>query len=97
MGTTLNMINSNPNLSMGDFNISLSFFSPGKGEQIGEVAAMKIWETWVDIVHEYTHRVLTRGDDKLPAIASFAAEFQPIIGGKYFAGLWRRYLIPGLL
>ena len=70
---------------------------PRKGEQIGEVAAMKIWETWVDIVHEYAHRVLTRGDDKLPAIASFAAEFQPIIGGKYFAGLWRRHLIPGLL
>jgi len=51
---------------------------------------------WYRIVEEFTSRVLTYEDDKLPAIAGIAKRFGVAVDDSYHAGLWRQDLIRGL-
>lgn len=54
----------------------------------------KNMKNWHAIVAEYTSRNLTVPEDKLPAIAGIAKEFNSYLGGKeeYYAGLWKSVL-----
>lgn len=52
---------------------------------------------WYRIVVDYSHRQLTRPEDKFPAISAVAAEFAHLCGSEYLAGLWRSNLARDLL
>ncbi|KAF9765901.1 hypothetical protein IL306_001747 [Fusarium sp. DS 682] len=44
---------------------------------------------WVDLVADYTHRMLTKSSDILPALSGIAKWLQPHLGNPvYLAGLW---------
>ena len=43
---------------------------------------------WHQVVNEYATRVLTKVEDKLPALSGLAADFANITGDRYLAGLW---------
>lgn len=47
------------------------------------------YEIWYDLVTSYTNRALTKGSDKLPAIAGLAAAIHEIAKDSYLAGHWR--------
>jgi hypothetical protein len=47
---------------------------------------------WAEIIEEYSCRILSKPEDKLPAIAGIAAEFHNVWGGEYCAGLWKRFM-----
>ena len=47
---------------------------------------------WHRIVNEYATRALTKAEDKLPALSSFAADFARMTGNEYLTGLWREDL-----
>ena len=77
----------------GDFNVS------------GLTALMLIpwrpppdaWQLWTQVLQTYTARRLSNPEDKLRAMATVAELFRRAWGGGYLAGLWERYLVPGLL
>ncbi|KAF2658117.1 HET-domain-containing protein [Lophiostoma macrostomum CBS 122681] len=52
---------------------------------------------WRNIVTQYSALNLTRGSDRLPAIAGVARQVGYTIGGQYLAGLWERSLPDDLL
>ena len=49
------------------------------------------------MIQGYSRRKLTYEEDRLPAITGLAVDFQRHIGGNYLAGLWRPFLLEGLL
>jgi hypothetical protein len=51
---------------------------------------------WPVAVYEYTLGSLSNLDDRLPAIAGIASEFQSLTGDVYIAGLWMSCLVPEL-
>ena len=51
---------------------------------------------WYWVVEEYSGRLLTRPQDKLPALSGLASKFQRKTGFHYLAGLWQEDLIRGL-
>ena len=53
-----------------------------------------IW--YLDIVKEYTTKLLTFPTDSLPALSGLARLVQKRSGSKYFAGLWEQNLLVGL-
>ncbi|KAI0687806.1 heterokaryon incompatibility protein-domain-containing protein, partial [Cerioporus squamosus] len=56
------------------------------------------WRVWYRLVSEYSSRALTRGSDKLPALAGAAAIFRKARGeGTYVAGLWKEDVVQGLV
>jgi hypothetical protein len=52
---------------------------------------------WYQIVDAYTKRCLTRGSDKLVAIAGLAAVMRRILRSRYLAGMWEDNLINQLI
>lgn len=52
---------------------------------------------WCEIVDQYTKRHLTKGTDKLVAIAGLAAAMRVILGSRYLAGLWEDDFINQLI
>jgi hypothetical protein len=50
------------------------------------------YKIWYDLVTSYTGRSLTKGSDKLPAIAGLAATIHEIAQDTYLAGHWRTEL-----
>jgi hypothetical protein len=54
-------------------------------------------ELWYSLLKSYGPRKLTKGSDKLPALGSVAAMFAEKLDEKYFAGIWRKSMIEGLL
>jgi hypothetical protein len=49
------------------------------------------WETWQNMVREYSSRTLEKGIDRLPAFAAIAEAFGRYLGlepEQYYAGLW---------
>ena len=52
---------------------------------------------WPKVIQGYSRRKLTYEEDRLPAITGLAVEFQRHVGGNYLAGLWRPFLLEGLL
>ena len=56
-----------------------------------------LYNTWLQIIPNYTARNLTRQSDILPALAGLASIFQAYLGDRYLAGLWEGDLLRGLL
>ncbi|KAF4625143.1 hypothetical protein G7Y89_g13026 [Cudoniella acicularis] len=54
------------------------------------------YETWHQIVHDYSQRQLTIDADKLPAISGIAAKIQQNVSSVYLAGLWKDNLVSDL-
>ncbi|KAL8952975.1 MAG: hypothetical protein Q9222_001151 [Ikaeria aurantiellina] len=52
---------------------------------------------WIDLVMEYSARQQTIPDDKIHALRGVATRYQTHIEDEYIAGLWKSWLIPGLL
>ena len=57
----------------------------------------KFYKTWLFIIHHYSRRKLTKGSDRLAALAGIATEFQSVTKDQYLCGLWGRYLWRQLL
>lgn len=54
-------------------------------------------DRWYRVVQEYSHRLLSRPEDKLPALSGFAAEWKRMKPeDEYFAGLWKSDIFKGL-
>ncbi|XMA13327.1 hypothetical protein WAI453_006118 [Rhynchosporium graminicola] len=56
-----------------------------------------IYSIWSRIVNNYASKVLTNGNDILPALSGLAKRFQAAGSGGYLAGLWREDLPLSLL
>ncbi|KAI8966188.1 heterokaryon incompatibility protein-domain-containing protein [Daldinia sp. FL1419] len=55
------------------------------------------YNSWYICVEQYSCRLLSRPEDRLPALAGFAAEWERINpGDQYLAGLWKSDLLVGL-
>ncbi|KAL8835097.1 MAG: hypothetical protein Q9170_003453 [Blastenia crenularia] len=52
---------------------------------------------WIDLVIEYSSRQHTIPNDKIHALRAIATRYQRYMGDEYIAGLWKSWLIPGLL
>ena len=62
--------------------------------------AMQKRPSTLDFYHTaqwYSTRCLTKGSDRLPAIAGIARRFQSLTGEHYVAGLWRSDILQGLV
>ncbi|KUJ17701.1 HET-domain-containing protein [Mollisia scopiformis] len=57
----------------------------------------RFYMCWLLIIQAYSKRKLTKGSDKLAALAGIAAEYQKATGDTYHAGLWRKYVWRELL
>lgn len=55
------------------------------------------YQRWLNLVGKFSRRVLTYETDKLPAVAGLARTMQLQTNDEYFAGLWKRDLMAGLL
>ncbi|KAK0657920.1 heterokaryon incompatibility protein-domain-containing protein, partial [Cercophora newfieldiana] len=55
------------------------------------------YKSWLLIVQAYSERKITKGSDRLAALAGIAVEFQKATGDAYHAGLWERYMWRELL
>ena len=55
-----------------------------------------LWESWKEIVMDYSGRKLSVATDKLPALSALASSFTSIWNCPYYAGLWERKLLEGL-
>ena len=54
-------------------------------------------QLWYRIVHLYSFRKLTNQRDKLTALGGIASLFAEKLEDQYFAGIWRKSMIEGLL
>ena len=59
------------------------------------------YQSWANIIHEYSRRELSEPSDKLPALAGLASRFRGHFttgddNQQYLAGLWRRNLVEDL-
>lgn len=57
----------------------------------------KLYMCWLLVIQAYSERKLTKGSDKLAALAGIASEFQRAMGDNYHAGLWDKHLWRELL
>jgi hypothetical protein len=55
-----------------------------------------LFRQWCNILKIYTHRTLTFGTDRLPAISGIAAQFGRVLCDEYKAGLWKSAMISQL-
>jgi hypothetical protein len=72
----------------------LYMVSGWRNEFLETLASLHIF--WWRAVYEYTLGSLSNLDDRLPAIAGIATEFQILTGDVYIAGLWESHLISDL-
>ena len=79
-------------------NIKVNFWAPD-GSILNDTQAVRrhAYSFWVDAVEAYAPKKLTKGEDKLIAIAGIARMVQHAIGDDYIAGLWKGNLLQGLL
>jgi hypothetical protein len=54
-------------------------------------------DTWFRIVEQYSDCDLSHSEDKLIALCGVAKILSPLLGERYFAGLWDSILLEGLL
>jgi hypothetical protein len=52
---------------------------------------------WTRIVEEFSQKLLTIEEDRLPAIDGVAKFMATRLGSRYFCGLWEKYFLEGLL
>ncbi|KAK7449760.1 hypothetical protein VKT23_013235 [Stygiomarasmius scandens] len=53
--------------------------------------------SWMEVLGDYTQRVVTKPGDKLVAFAAMAEQFYRVWKSEYIAGLWRSTLVRDLL
>ncbi|KAK4443654.1 hypothetical protein QBC34DRAFT_443203 [Podospora aff. communis PSN243] len=63
----------------------------------GEKERVEVHTSWLQVVENYSARKLTVPTDVLPALAGAASVFQTRLKGSYLAGLFRGYLLEGLM
>lgn len=64
---------------------------------LGDDKFRRLHDRWYKIVQEYSSRVLSRPEDKLPALSGFAAEWKRMKPeDEYYAGLWKSDILAGL-
>jgi hypothetical protein len=56
-----------------------------------------IFNSWLEVVEEYSKLRLTRESDRLPALTGVATVFQKRLGCGYMAGIWRDDVARGIL
>jgi hypothetical protein len=56
-----------------------------------------IFNSWLDVVEEYSKLRLTRKSDRLPALTGVATVFQKKLGCGYLAGIWEDDIARGIL
>jgi hypothetical protein len=61
------------------------------------VSSLSLYNSWQDLVAEYTKRSLTAPEDKLRAIGGLAEEYQRLMNDAYLAGLWKSKLATELM
>ncbi len=87
-----------------EVDISSGLSSIGSLNSIGSSSQAGILKTWYSLVGEFSRRMLTKGDDKLPALSGLANVVCRALCGRegmeresYLAGIWKQDLIRGLL
>ncbi|KAH8802613.1 heterokaryon incompatibility protein-domain-containing protein [Xylogone sp. PMI_703] len=55
------------------------------------------YRAWYKMVEKYTSCAITQGSDRLPALAGLASAVASSSGDEYWAGIWRKGMIEGLL
>lgn len=68
-------------------------YLPGRGHS----STSAYLSQWNELLWGYGPRSLTKKSDKLPAFSGIAAVFAEKMNDRYVAGLWRKYIIEGLL
>ncbi|KAJ2996675.1 hypothetical protein NUW58_g898 [Xylaria curta] len=68
-----------------------------QSDEPGADTRLKIHNLWHRIVGGYSRRLLSRPEDKLPALSAVAGEFRKFANDNYLAGLWRSNLPQDLL
>lgn len=64
---------------------------------LGNDIFRSLHDRWYRIVQDYSHRDLTKPEDRLPALSGFAAEWKRVKPeDEYFAGLWKSDIFKGL-
>jgi hypothetical protein len=58
---------------------------------------LEIYNRWLGVVSNYSHRKMTKQSDKLPALSGLAHKVADVTGDLYLAGIWRNDLARGLL
>jgi hypothetical protein len=56
-----------------------------------------IFDSWLEVVEEYSKLRLTKESDRLPALTGVATVFQKKLGCAYMAGIWRDDVARGIL
>ena len=57
----------------------------------------ELWNFWVDVLADYTHRDMGNLSDRFKALSGIAMEFNAVTGDTYYAGLWKYDICKGLL
>ncbi|KAL8978820.1 MAG: hypothetical protein Q9205_005693 [Flavoplaca limonia] len=52
---------------------------------------------WIDLVFKYSPMLQTIPDDKIHALRDIASRYSHLMEDEYVAGLWKNWLLPGLL
>jgi hypothetical protein len=52
---------------------------------------------WTNVVEEFSGRLLTNPNDRLPAFSGIAYEFSRYFNGRYLAGLWENNILKNLM
>jgi hypothetical protein len=52
------------------------------------IASLDFATAWMTIVHDYSRTILTKSEDRLPALSGIAAYMKHLNPGNYIAGLW---------
>lgn len=55
------------------------------------------YNLWYEIIWDYSNRLLTEESDKLPGLAGLAHTSASMTSDEYFAGLWKKDIVSGLL
>jgi hypothetical protein len=92
--------NTTPDCECGLNKQAEDFFSPHpytfeSSLSSGDENSSSIW--YEEIVPRYTKGMLTKPEDKLPALSGVANRFARLTGDQYVAGLWKKDLLFGLL
>lgn len=77
---------------------NLSIYKPSRSEKkirLGDKE--RLYLRWFYLVRRYAALDLTYQSDRLPALSGLAKKFQEMLQENYLAGLWRMYILPGLL
>ncbi|KAK0638567.1 heterokaryon incompatibility protein-domain-containing protein, partial [Cercophora newfieldiana] len=65
-------------------------------QELSNLRADKVLETWQALVAQFSARELTHATDCLPALSGLAQKFHSQMGWRYMAGLWEEHLAVGL-